>query len=146
MFGYVRVIPGDTNIVLGSDSSNIMEVDSNFLEERIIEEDDIPLRFLSRFYFDYKLDEERVDWFNSSIQHIKTDINEDFYPRAVYYGLSFWNAMFSPYLDRSLRWLTNITLKAASFFLFIWLFILRKDPYRPDDWNFWLAKRSMVSA
>lgn len=52
----------------------------------------------------------------------KTSLNSDFRPIGVYFNLSYWNALFSPYLIGIFRWFEHINF--LSLFLLILLITL----------------------
>ncbi|MFA5357113.1 MAG: hypothetical protein WC301_06940 [Candidatus Omnitrophota bacterium] len=94
VYGSVRVIPGDNNIFLASDSAALMKVDPGLLVERM-ENGGINSSILIPAYLEYRLNEGHLEWFTRSIAGATRKINRDFAPVAVYEMLALWNEQFS---------------------------------------------------
>lgn len=110
IYGYVRIIPGDANIFLASDSIGIMRVDPDLIARRIKGEN-IRVDILVPAYLDYRLDKRWLEWFNSSSIGAATKINRDFSPIAVYQMLVLWNKQFSVGFANILKALENLSPK-----------------------------------
>ncbi|MGQ9630145.1 MAG: hypothetical protein ACUVXI_07480 [bacterium] len=95
VFAGVRAIPGETNIFLASPSPDILIADPSVLLLRLRERS-IETRLLSGFHLNYKLDPKREHWFLGAIRVGGVGINSDLHPVGLFYGLSLWNALFSP--------------------------------------------------
>ena len=67
---------------------------------RSFESANLGVRFLTPSHIRYKLDPRWSRWFSDSLRGATDKINEDFKPLGVYYSLSYWNALFSPRLQR----------------------------------------------
>ncbi|MBU4445809.1 spermine synthase, partial [bacterium] len=111
----VRIIPGDgTNIFLSSLYQELNLIDHVQLSQRFRERM-LQVRLLTPAHIEYKLHPGRLSWFLKSLQDGTDNINQDFKPMGVYYGLSYWNALFSPYAQRLFKWFEGINL---------WFFII----------------------
>jgi len=96
VFPHVRAIPGDYNLFLASPSDEVSGVTVETLTRRWRERG-IETQLLTEFHFQYKFDPRRLDWFWSSLrQGGEVRPNEDLHPSGLFYGLSYWNALFSP--------------------------------------------------
>jgi len=94
-YSSVRIIPGDYNMFLASDSGDVMNVNSNLITQRINQEN-IKADILVPAYLDYRLDKRWLEWFIHSSIGSTRKINQDFTPFAVYQMLILWNKQFSP--------------------------------------------------
>ncbi len=112
IFKYVRIIPGDTNLYFASDSDTLERATSQDIMKRL-EERRIPTSLFTQSYIEYRLHERRVDWFLKSIERKEVHINSDFKPLGVFYYLSYWNSLFSPYLSKLFRWLEGFRLELS---------------------------------
>ena len=95
IFSYVRVIPGDFNLFLASDSVGIIEADSNFINQRI-KTSNIKTNLLLPGYVEYRLHKRFSNWFNDTLKDATKRTNRDFSGFALFKTLSLWNAQFSP--------------------------------------------------
>ncbi|MDP3732099.1 MAG: spermine synthase, partial [Candidatus Omnitrophota bacterium] len=64
-YGYIRIIPGDYNMFLASDSGDVMHVNSNLITQRI-NQNNIKADILVPAYLDYRLDKSWLEWFTHS--------------------------------------------------------------------------------
>jgi spermidine synthase len=130
VFRSVRVIPGDANLILASDSRKLEEVTHEELMKRL-EERKIKTSLFTKKYVEYRLHERWLNWFLKSMEGKQVSINSDFHPLAVFFNLSYWNALFSPYLTVIFKWFEGlslpltITLIAIVTLVFFILFVLR---------------------
>ena len=130
VFRYVRVIPGDTNIYLASSSGKILEVSPLEITKRL-ESREIKTKLITGAYIEYRLNERWLGWFNQSMERNETRLNSDFHPTGVFFNLSYWNAIFSPYLSGLFRFLEGLSLKlfllfiASTTALLICLFVIK---------------------
>ncbi|MDD4939050.1 MAG: hypothetical protein PHI60_02695 [Candidatus Omnitrophica bacterium] len=127
-FAHTRVIPGDYNIILASDSAGIETAGSGLISGRI-KQRGVNAGMLTGSYLDYKLDKGRSEWFRESLAGATERINQDFAPYAVFQMLLFWNKQFSPGFLKVMEAMGHLSL-ASLFFLIlsltlIILFILR---------------------
>ncbi|MBE0477893.1 fused MFS/spermidine synthase [Candidatus Aerophobetes bacterium] len=132
VFPYVRVIPGDgTNIFLASHSDEVSLIDKMRLAQRL-EERNLRANLLIPRHIEYKLHPQWVDWFLQFVEGGTQKINHDFKPLGLFYSISYWNAIYTPYLSTPFRWLEkiNVWMFVAFFLLFVGLFLLvrRKKP------------------
>ncbi len=102
-FSYVRPIPGDVTLWLASPSDELSTVSVGALVERW-EGRGLETQLLTTSHIRFKLDQRRLDWFWTSLGEErgggKAVVNRDLHPVGLFYGLSYWNALFSPYLAR----------------------------------------------
>lgn len=115
---FVKVIPGDFNIFLASSQ------DFNLGEEIFIkrlEERRVPTRLFTPFHIKYRLNERWVNWFYRTLDSSpKVRINSSLLPKGLFYGLAYWNILFSPHLSGFFKLIERINLKV----LFIPIMVL----------------------
>jgi spermidine synthase len=109
VYRHVRVIPGDVNLYLASDSDFLKNISSNEISKRF-EERKIKASLITRNYIEYRLNERWLKWFQQSMGGRKIHINSDFHPLAVFFNLSYWNSLFSPYLTEVFKWYERSSL------------------------------------
>jgi spermidine synthase len=112
VFRSVRVIPGDVNFFLASDSPELPRVTSEELVGRFKAHGIVTSLFNAR-YIQHRLNERWLRWFSDSMVPRENHVNSDFHPLGVYFNLSYWNALFSPDLSRFLGWLGRSRLKVT---------------------------------
>jgi spermidine synthase len=99
VFPKVKPIPGDFTLWMASPTN---EFGALSIEEVIgrWENRGIDTRLMTTAHILLRLDQRYLDWFwdslSSDIDRKKPFINEDLHPLGLYYGLSYWHAMFSP--------------------------------------------------
>lgn len=96
-FPYLRIIPGDFNMFLASNSADVTRISPVLLDARM-QERGLPVRLLSRFHFELRLAERWREWFHESLRGATPRVNRDQRPLGFFYSLAYWNAMFSPSL------------------------------------------------
>jgi len=132
VYRHVRIIPGDTNLYLASDSGQLEKVDSRGIIKRL-EERRIKTRLFTKPYIEYRLHERWLRWFLQSMERKEVHINSDFRPLGVFFNLSYWNALFSPYLTGIFKWFGGLSLKLSiaitAIITFILLTIFIKKPH-----------------
>lgn len=106
----VRIIPGDVNLYLASDSDQIKRMTSVEIAKRL-DGRKIKTSLVTRPYVEYRLHERWVDWFFKSMEGKEVQPNSDFRPLGVFFNLSYWNALFSPYLTGIFKWFETFSLK-----------------------------------
>lgn len=106
-YPHVRVIPGNVNLYLASDSASIEEMSSDEIIKRL-EKRKVQTSLITKNYIAYRLHERWLKWFWKSMQERKVHINADFRPLGVFYHLSYWNALFSPYLKKIFKWFEGL--------------------------------------
>jgi spermidine synthase len=99
----VRIIPGDTNLYLASDSEKLEQVTPEELMRRF-DKRKIETSLMTRGYIGYRLHERWLKWFLRSMEGKEVPINSDFRPLGVFFYLSYWNTLFSPYLTIVFQW------------------------------------------
>ena len=119
----VRIIPGDYNIFLASDSGDVMNVNSNLITQRI-NQDNIKADILVPAYLDYRLDKKWLEWFTHSSIGATRKINRDFMPFAVFQMLVLWNKQFSGGGTHILEALGNLDLQVVLMLVFGITFVL----------------------
>ncbi len=112
VYRHVRVIPGDVNLYLASDSDFLKNIPSGGISKRF-EERKIKANLITRNYIEYRLNERWLKWFQQSMGGRKIHINSDFHPLAVFFNLSYWNSLFSPYLTEVFKWYERSSLSLS---------------------------------
>ncbi len=108
VYPYVLIIPGDSkNLFLASSSEAITTIDHNLLCDRLAQRN-ISTDLITPGYIAYKLQPRWLDFFMTSIEDATEEINRDFRPIGVYYGYSYWNALFSPSLRKICGWFEKV--------------------------------------
>ncbi len=140
VFPYVKIIPGDINFYLASTSKKLATVTTEEMDRRL-KARHVETKLISRNYLDDRLQGRWLEWYSQSMMGAGTHINSDFRPQGVFYGLSYWNALFSPYLTgifqrfEKLTFKSTLTVLTVFFFLVLLLFIkkprisIRSIPY-----------------
>ena len=129
VYRYVRIIPGDTNLYLASDSDKLQRVTAAEMIKRL-EDRKIRTSLFTKSYIEYRLHERWLKWFEQSMEGRTKYINSDFHPLGVFYSLSYWNALFSPYLAGVFKWFAGMSIAVGvviiSFFtILIGVFFLK---------------------
>jgi spermidine synthase len=128
VFPYVRVIPGNTNLYLASNSNKVAGVATEEMDRRL-KARHVETQLITWNYLDDRFHERWLKWFSQSMEGTGTHINSDFHPMAVFFSLSYWNALFSPYLTgifqrfEKLTFTLPLTVLAVFSFLVLLLFI-----------------------
>lgn len=94
VYPYVRIIPGDYNIILASGLVQISQITAEEISQRMGERK-INTKNLTPAYFDYRLNDQQLAWFKSSMFNATRKVNTDFKPFAVFVAMSLWNKQFS---------------------------------------------------
>jgi len=108
VFAFVEVIPGDFNLYLAS--NNKLNIGPEVFIERLNNRG-ISTRLLTPFHIQYRLHKRWSNWFYSTLE--KTPIvqkNTSLLPISLFYGLDYWNTLFSPYLTRFFKVIEKINL------------------------------------
>lgn len=118
IYHHVRVIPGDVNLYLASDSDLLEKISPNEISKRL-EERKVQTSLITGNYIEYRLNDRWLKWFWQSMGGRKNHINSDFHPLGVFFNLSYWNSLFSPYLTGVFKWYQNnsLTLSVAKIIL-----------------------------
>jgi spermidine synthase len=132
-FKCVRIIPGDYNMYLGSDSGSVLSIDSQLVSVRMNQRK-IKADILVPDYLDYRLSRKWIDWFSNSIKanSWSSEQNSDIRPIAVFNMLILWNKQYSSFLSNFFSALKRINLFTVTLFLFILgggLYLLQPNRY-----------------
>lgn len=95
-FRYVKIIPGETNLYMASDSEKVEKANPGELFKRL-EEREVKTTLFTKAYIEHRLHERWIKWFHQSMEPRTTYINSDFRPLGVFFSLAHWNALFSPH-------------------------------------------------
>ncbi len=123
VFRSVRVIPGDTNLYLASDSDKLGNVTQLELMKRL-ETRKIQTSLITKSYLEFRLHERWMKWFLDSMGGKKIQINSDFRPVGVFFSLSYWNALFSPSLARIFKWFEGFSLQISIPFMILFTLLM----------------------
>lgn len=122
IYSYIRIIPGEsTNLFLASESKEISLIEPIRLTQRL-KERKLNVSLLTQEHIEYKLHPRWLNWFLKSLQEATEKINQDFQPLGLFFSLSYWNALFSPYMRMLLQWFEKINL--FSFFILVLILTL----------------------
>jgi len=113
VFAHVRIIPGDVNLYIASDSPSVMGVSAADMTRRL-EERGIRTNLITGPYMEYRLQKQWLSRYEQALEQLPLRINSDFRPLAVFYSLSYWNALFSPYLAGIFDWIEGARLPAIA--------------------------------
>jgi spermidine synthase len=127
----VRVVPGDVNLFLSSDSRNVEEIGSREIAKRL-EAAQIRTGLFTKAYVENRLEVRWLQWFLKSMEEGSVNQNSDFRPSGVFYDLSYWNALFSPYLTAVFkpfgRFGLKFTLALMVFLTVMGVVVMRRTP------------------
>ncbi len=123
VYQYIRIIPGDTNLYLASDSEKLCHVTAEELIKRL-EERKIKTRLFTKPYVEYRLNERWLKWFLKSMEGKRININSDFRPLGVFFSLSYWNALFSPYLAGVFKWFAGLSIAVGVVVVALFTFLI----------------------
>jgi spermidine synthase len=112
-FPHVRVIPGETNLYLASQTKNGAGLTARDLAARL-QERNVPTLLISQEYLEYRLHERWLARYWQLMGPAQNRINSDFRPLGAFLNLAYWNAMFSPGLAIIFAYLEKIDFKAAA--------------------------------
>ena len=112
IYHHVRVIPGDVNLYLASDSDFLEKMSPSQISRRFRERK-IQASLITGPYIEYRLNERWLKWFWQSMEGRKVQINSDFHPLGVFFNLSYWNSLFSPYLTGVFKWYQKNSLSLS---------------------------------
>ncbi|MCX5707607.1 MAG: hypothetical protein NTY14_01280 [Candidatus Omnitrophica bacterium] len=120
-FENVRVIPGDLNLILGSDSTTIFLGPDEI--SRRIQLSGLQTKTLVPAYLRLRMDKQWLEWFNNASLEATQKKNRDFTPIALFQSLLIWNRQFSPFAAGIFESLSRFNLLKASFVI-IGIFLL----------------------
>ena len=112
VFRSVRIIPGDLNLYLASNSSQLEKVTSGEIIKRF-DQRKIRTSLFTKGYIEYRLHERWTKWFLQSMEGKTIPINSDLRPIGVFLSLSYWNALFSPYLTGIFKWFEGFSVQIS---------------------------------
>ena len=145
VFSFVRVIPGDFNLFLASDSKEIIEVDSSLINRRI-QSRNIKTNLLLPGYVDYRFHPRWQNWFNNAIRGATKKVNKDFSSFALFKTLSIWNAQFEPRLGGIFSILQRIDLSLILVLIFVLTLIFLFATFRKPKFARWAIPYSIVTS
>lgn len=128
-YAYVRIIPGEYNMFLASDSPEIMEIDAQSIQAAIRQRNIKP-RLLLPAYLNYRMDKKRLEWFTQSMHGATSRVNRDAAPFAVFESLVIWNKQFSTKITHFFEFFQNWDLGCAATVILAITFILFLIFYR----------------
>ena len=123
VFRSVRIIPGDTNLYLASDSRKLERVTSAEIVKRF-EDRKIKTSLFTKGYLEFRLHEQWLKWFFEPTGRKEVRINSDFRPIGVFFSLSYWNALFSPSLAEIFKSFERFSLQISIFFIILWTLLM----------------------
>jgi spermidine synthase len=122
-FRSVRIIPGDTNLYLASDSSKLERVTSADIVKRL-EDSKIKTSVFTKSYLEFRLHERWLKWFLEFTEKKEVQINSDIRPIGVFLSLSYWNALFSPSLAGVFKWFEGFSLWLSIGFMVLFTMLM----------------------
>ncbi len=123
VFRSVRIVPGDTNLYLASDSSKLERVTTAEIVRRF-EDREIKSSVLTQSYLEFRLHERWLKWFFESTGSEGVQINSDLRPIGVFFSLSYWNALFSPSLAKVFKWFEGLSLQISISFMILFTLLI----------------------
>jgi spermidine synthase len=111
-YRHVKIIPGETNLYLASDSKGLMGTGAQDVMKRL-EARKVSTSLFIKGYVEDRLHRRGSEWFSQSMEGGTARINSDFRPLGVFYSQSYWNALFSPYLTGIYRWFEGFGVKSG---------------------------------
>jgi spermidine synthase len=131
VFPFVKIIPGDTNLYLASSSDKLGQVTVSEMVQRL-EARGIRTKLITQGYLEDRLHDRWQAWLSQSMEGRTPRINSDFHPLGVFFSLSHWNALFSPYLSWIFegfeRFGFKLTLAILTLFSFLMVILFIKKP------------------
>ncbi|MFH2137988.1 MAG: methyltransferase [Candidatus Omnitrophota bacterium] len=116
VFPHTEVIPGYYNILLASEE-NILLSPEQIAAKLNKYSIDSPL--FTDFYIKERLNPERKQWFNASLEKRPSRINKDLEPIGVFYGLGLWSALFTPGFQKIFANASNWSLAKGIVFILL---------------------------
>jgi spermidine synthase len=111
VFPAVRPIPGDLTLWLASPSPELAVAAVEPLVDRW-EARHLEAQLVTAPHIRLRLDPRYLDWFWASLDLEEGQVapNRDLHPLGLFYGLSYWNSLFSPALVPVFRTAGHLTL------------------------------------
>jgi spermidine synthase len=123
VFRFVEIIPGDVNLYLASNSNQLEKVATGEIIKRF-EVRKVQTSLFTKSYLEFRLHERWMKWFLQSMEKKGTQINSDFRPIGVFLSLSYWNALFSPYLTGIFKWFEGFSLQISIALLILFTLLI----------------------
>lgn len=126
VFKYVHIIPGKENIMIAGRSPMPFRLEIKRRLRNVQNETFV----LSKYYLDDRMDTEKTKWLHFQINK-KNNLNlrnTDENQKAVIFSIMYWQSLFSPFLMRFFRALTEYSY--LFIFLAVGLFFAVKFKYR----------------
>ncbi len=123
VFKFVNVLPGDYNIILCSNA----DITIHLAPEKVIsglKEKNILVDFLNEKYLEYRLNKEKINWFNHQLEDTNVKLNYSFLPSAVFYSINYWTAKLSPKFFKYFNKIQTLKEKTFIFYLLVSILIL----------------------
>ncbi|MFH1247912.1 MAG: hypothetical protein V1490_02020 [Candidatus Omnitrophota bacterium] len=129
VFRFTRILPGDYNIYLASNSVDLDKIGAELIIRRF-KERKTGSSFLSAGHIEYRLSPGLRQWFYDNSRGATARVNSDTMPVLVWQMLAFWNNKFSPSISGVLKFLGNLNVGQLIIGLFILFLILFKLSYK----------------
>lgn len=110
VYPYVKVVPGQLNLYCASCDEQVIRASPSVLIKRL-KSRNISARTVNPFFLKYRFDRKWLDWFRNAIEDVRVKLNTDFAPHGLFYGLAFWNALFSPYMQNVFKWMEGLRIE-----------------------------------
>jgi spermidine synthase len=123
VFRFVKIIPGDVNLYLASNSNQFEKVTTEEIIKRF-EARKIQASLFTKSYLEFRLHKRWRKWFLQSMERKGTQINSDLRPIGVFLSLSYWNALFSPYLTGIFKWFEAFSLQISIAFMIFFTLLM----------------------
>jgi spermidine synthase len=123
VFRSVRIIPGDANLYLASNSDQLEKAATGEIIKRF-EVRKIRTSLFTKSYLEFRLHGRWMKWFLQSMERKGTQINSDFRPIGVFLSLSYWNALFSPYLTGIFKWFEGFSLQISIAYMILFTLLM----------------------
>ena len=123
VFRFVEIIPGDVNLYLASNSNQLGKVATGEIIKRF-EVRKVQTSLFTKSYLEFRLHERWMKWFLQSMEKKGTQINSDFRPIGDFLWLSYWNALFSPYLTGIFKWFEGFSLQISIALLILFTLLI----------------------
>ncbi|MFC1500882.1 hypothetical protein ACFL58_00315 [Elusimicrobiota bacterium] len=116
VFKHTDLIPGETNLFIGSDSPIVAP---SVIKDRL-KKLRLDTKYLSSSLIDYKLNLERKNILLYQItSSVETAINKDFSPNGMLKALLYWQSIFSPHFTLIYKFFVNYSLIIVVVILFL---------------------------
>ena len=122
VFPNLFVIPGDVNLILASQSADILHGSPATLCNKITDYG-LKTKLITMPHLTYRLDQDRRIWFASSVKTSDMPVNRDLSPEGLFLNIVYQNILFIPSLKKPLEFLRGINLLTASISVAILFFL-----------------------